>query len=73
MKSDGYPRVSLGTLLAHPAIALHRHRIFATGKARNFKFGTRIDSLMGDEMPAKGTWSGSRARIVNFKTPSVNL
>jgi len=48
-----------------------------TGKARDFKFGVRIDPgkshLTNDKVPLKGAWSGSRIEFLNFKPPSVNL
>ena len=71
-KNDGDPRASLGT----PPRA--SNRFFATGEARNFKFGVRIDlvkyQLTGDKKcPFKGERSGSRGRFFNFIPPSVNL
>jgi len=38
-KNDGDPRASLGTPLAHLAIAWHVRRIIGTGEARKIKFG----------------------------------
>jgi len=56
---------------------LNPFRKFGTGKARNFKFGTRIDlrksHLNCDKIPLKGAWSGSRTKILNFKPSSINL
>ena len=52
-------------------------RIFGTGEARNFKFGTCIElgksHLKYDKMSPKGAWSRFRAEFLNFKPPSVNL
>ena len=79
MKSDGDPRVSLGTAhpLAHPAIALQRRRIFGTGEAKNFKFGTReiFESPISwvTLYPQRGRCQDPGAELLNFKSPSVNF
>jgi len=46
-ESDGDPRVSLGTAhpLAHPAIALHRRRIFGTDPQRGRGQGPETELL----------------------------
>ena len=47
---------------------------FVTGKARNFKFGTRIDvdksHLTDQKIPQKGAWWGPWAEFIKFwETP----
>ena len=72
VKNDRDPRAIVwGHPLAHLAITWHVRRIFGTGEARKFKFGTHIkpgkSHLMNDKL------SGPRSRSFNFKPPSVNL
>ena len=76
MKSDGDPvhALVLAHPLVYPAIALHRRRIFGTGEARNFKFGTHLwKSRLVGEYPQRGRGQGPETELLNFKTPSVNL
>ena len=57
--------------LAHPVIAWHLRRIFGTGEARNFKFGTPIvigkSHLTVTKCPQKGHGQGPgrNFKIVN--------
>jgi len=53
-------------------------RIFGTGEARNFKFGTWIDPGKSHisrtrKFPQKGRVQGPGAEFLNFNPPSVNL